>query len=101
MAVSNPITLAEAKEYLRVDGNDEDAFIETCIAAAVETVFSAAWIDVGGSDYEMSQMERMVVLLYIDVNYRRASDEKQLQFAERMRGYIQQRNFDDGESQTG
>jgi uncharacterized phiE125 gp8 family phage protein len=41
--VSEPITLAEAKDHLRLEGVDDDAYVTTCIRAARQHVEQVCW----------------------------------------------------------
>lgn len=48
-----PLTTAEAKVFLRVDGTDEDSLIDEIIAAAVEFIEDLAWCTIKLSTWEL------------------------------------------------
>ncbi len=73
------ITLAEAKEYLRVDTNDENALIETLIKAAEQLCCDVARLN--AEEYESAGEVAKIAVLYTLGNFyqnREDSDHKEL-----------------------
>jgi uncharacterized phage protein (predicted DNA packaging) len=56
------ITLEDAKIFLRVDGNDDDALIQALIDASVEYLANAAGSNVDTSSKVYDQAQRILVV---------------------------------------
>ena len=74
------VTLAEAKEYLRVDGNDEDTTIETLMTAAQKFCEDVARLDTEAFEAAGAQakMATLCTLGYF-FEHREEADHKSLQ----------------------
>ena len=73
------VTIAEAKEYLRVDTDDEDALLETLIKAAEQLCCDVARLEV--EEYESAGEVAKVAVLYTLGNFyqnREENDHKEL-----------------------
>ena len=73
------VTIAEAKEYLRVDTDDEDALLETLIKAAEQLCCDVARLEV--KEYESAGEVAKIAVLYTLRNFyqnREESDQKEL-----------------------
>lgn len=55
--------LSEVKEYMRIDGNDDDALINLLISAAKEFLSNA------GVTNQDSALYRLAVMLYVTLQY--------------------------------
>ena len=55
--------LSEVKEYLRIDGNDDDALIGLLIKAAIEFLSNA------GVPEQESALYKVAVMLYVTLQY--------------------------------
>lgn len=81
------ITLAEAKEYLRVDTDDENALIETLIKAAEQLCCDVARMD--AEEYESAGEVAKVAVLYTLGNfYQNREDNNHKELTLRLRSLL-------------
>ena len=81
------ITLAEAKEYLRVDTDDENALIETLIKAAEQLCCDVARLDV--EEYESAGEVAKIAVLYTLGNfYQNREDNNAKELTLRLRSLL-------------
>lgn len=82
------ITLAEAKEYLRVDTDDENALIETLINAAEQLCCDVARLDV--EKYESAgEVAKIAVLYTLGSFYQNREDNDHKELKLRLRSLLE------------
>lgn len=70
------ITLAEAKEYLRIDIDDEDATVENLLAAAINLCKDVARIDSETDFSEAGEISKAAVLFTLGYLYSHRGDDE-------------------------
>lgn len=82
------ITLAEAKEYLRVDTDDENVLIETLINAAEQLCCDIARLDV--KEYESAgEVAKVAVLYTLGSFYQNREDNDHKELKLRLRSLLE------------
>ena len=81
------ITLAEAKEYLRVDVDDEDALIETLLAAAQNLCEDGARLDTEEFD-AAGDIAKIAVLFALGYFYEHREEANHTELSLRLRSLL-------------